>query len=66
MVRVAGLKAKFLIVTKFDPLTVAVVVGVAVAGFPEEVQPENKQVRTSMIAHADQKILRECEVIVSF
>jgi hypothetical protein len=29
------------------------------------VQPENEQVRTSMIAHAEQKILREYEVIVT-
>jgi hypothetical protein len=29
------------------------------------VQPENEQVRTSMIAHADQKIPREYEIIVS-
>ena len=40
-------------------------VGVVVGGLWAEVQPENEQARTSMIAHADQKITRECEVIVS-
>jgi len=40
-------------------------VGVVVGGLRAEVQPDNEQVRTSMIAHADQKITREFEVIVS-
>jgi hypothetical protein len=66
IVRVAGLKAKFLIAIWFDPPAVAGVVGVVVGGLRAEVQPENEQVRTSMITHADQKITLECEVIVSF
>ena len=66
IVRVAGLNAKFLIAIEFDPPAGAGVVGVVVCGLWEEVQPENEQVRTSMIAHADQKIIREFEVIVSF
>jgi hypothetical protein len=65
IVRDAGLKAKFLIAISFDPPAGAGVVGVVVCGLWEEVQPENKQVRTSRIAQDDQKILRECEVIVS-
>jgi hypothetical protein len=66
IVRDAGLKAKFLIAIWFDPPAGAGVVGVVVGGLCAEVQPENEQVRTSMIAHADQKIIREFEVIVSF
>jgi len=66
IVRVAGLKAKFLIAIEFDPPAGAWVVGVVVCGLWEEVQPENEQVRTSRIAHADQKILREFESLVSF
>jgi hypothetical protein len=62
IVRVAGLKAKFLIAIEFDPSAGAGVVG----GLWAEVQPENEQARTSMIAHADQKKIRDCEVIVSF
>jgi hypothetical protein len=66
IVTVAGLKAKFLIAIWFDPPAGARVVGVVAGGLWAEVQPENEQVRTSMIAHADQKIIREFEVIVSF
>jgi hypothetical protein len=65
IVRVAGLKAKFLIAIWFDPPAGAGVAGVVAGGLWAEVQPENEQERTSMIAHADQKIIREFEVIVS-
>jgi hypothetical protein len=65
IVRVAGLKAKFLIAIKFDPPAGDGAVGVVVGGFWAEVQPENEQVMTSMIAHADQKKSREYEIIVS-
>jgi hypothetical protein len=66
IVRVAGLNAKFLIAIEFDPPAGAWVVGVVVCGLWEEVQPENEQARTSRIAHAEQKIIQEFEVIVSF
>jgi hypothetical protein len=65
IVRIAGLKAKFFISIAFDPPEGAGVVGVVVCGFWAEVQPENEQARTSMIAHSDQKIIREYEIIVS-
>jgi hypothetical protein len=65
IVRVAGLKAKFLIAIEFDPPAGARVAGVGVGGLWTEVQPANKQEKTSMIAHSDQKIIREFEVIVS-
>jgi hypothetical protein len=66
IVRDAGLNAKFLIAIEFDPPAGAGVVGVVVGGLWAEVQPENEQARISMIAHADQKKIRDCEVIVSF
>jgi hypothetical protein len=65
IVRTAGLKAKFLIAIWFDPPAGAKVVGVVGGGLWEEVQPENEQVTISIIAHTDQKITLECEVIVS-
>jgi len=65
IVRVAGLKAKFLIAMWFDPPAGAWVACVVDGGLRAEVQPENEQEKTSMIAHSDQKIIREFEVIVS-
>jgi hypothetical protein len=66
IVMVAGLKAKFLIAIEFNPPAGDGVAGVVVCGLWAEVQPENKQVTISIIAHTDQKIIREFEVIVSF
>jgi hypothetical protein len=66
IVRVAGLKAKFFIAIAFDPPAGAGVAGVVDCGLWEEVQPENEQVRTSMITHADQKMIRVYEDIVTF
>lgn len=65
IVRFAGLNAKFLIVIVFDPFGGAVVMVGIVAGLCEEVHPEKKHMRISMIAHADQNETWECEVIVS-
>jgi len=64
-VRVAGLKAKFLITIWFDPPAGTGVVGVVDGGLWAEVQPENEQVTISIITHTDQKITLECDVIVS-
>ena len=65
IVRVAGLKAKFLIVIVFDPPEEAGVIGVEVCGPGADVQPENEHARTIRIRHADQKARREYEDIVS-
>jgi hypothetical protein len=54
-----------LIAIEFDPPAGAGVDGVVACGLWAEVQPANKQVTTSIIAHTDQKIIREFEVIVS-
>jgi hypothetical protein len=43
----------------FDPPAGTGVVRELVCGLWDEVQPENEQKRTSMIAHADQRILLE-------
>jgi len=62
IVSMAGLKAKFFIVIVFA--AGAGVAGVFVAGLWGEVQPANAQVMNSRIAHAEQKMVREFEVIV--
>jgi hypothetical protein len=64
IVRIAGLKAKFLIAISFDPPEGAGGADV-VCGPGADVQPENEHVRTSRIAQADQKTSREYEIIVS-
>jgi hypothetical protein len=65
IVRLAGPKAKFLISIAFGPPEGAGVAGVVVDGLFGEVQPENRQVKTSRITHAARKIPREGKVIVS-
>ena len=53
IVSVAGLNSKFLIMTEFNPAPGVRVAGVVVCGLCEDMQPENAQVRTSRITHAD-------------
>jgi hypothetical protein len=65
IVRLAGLKAKFLITISFDPPKGAGVVGAVATGLCGEVQPDKEQARTKRITHAVMKMLREYEVIVS-
>jgi hypothetical protein len=65
IVSIAGLNAKFLIAIEFNPVAGIGIVGVDVARLWLEAQPENEQVRISRIAHADEKITREQEIIVS-
>jgi hypothetical protein len=60
IVRIVGLKAKFLIAIEFDWRDGS---GVVVIG--EEVQPENEQVKISKIAQTEQKIVRKYTAIVS-
>jgi hypothetical protein len=62
-VSMAGLKAKFFIMTAFDPPAGAGVAGVIVAGLWGEVQPAHVQDRNSMITDTKQKMIRESKVI---
>jgi hypothetical protein len=63
-VSVAGLKAKFLIMTAFEPPAGTRVVATGAGEFCGEVQPAHMQVRTNRITHARENRVREFKVIV--
>jgi hypothetical protein len=65
IVSVAGLNAKFLIMTEFNPAAGVGVTCGDVCGLCADMQPENAQVRTSRLAHADQNRTLVGEIIVS-
>jgi len=63
-VSVAGLKAKFFIMTAFDPPAGTGVVAAGAEGLWGEVQPAHVQARTSRITDIKQNMIREFKVII--